>query len=174
MTQKRVLGVDPGSRVTGYGIVEEEEGKLHAVTYGAISLFSEKSFPARLKKLYQELEILIEQYKPTECAIETVFFAKNVSSSLKLGQARGTVLTVCANYNVEVSEYSPTQIKKAIIGYGRSSKEQLQKMLYLMLGVKDLAHYKLDVSDALSIAICHLNSIRFNEVREKYDRATQR
>ena len=171
LQQRRVLGIDPGSRITGYGIVEEVSGKLHAVTYGAWKL-SSNNFSDRLKEIYQNIERLISQHQPTEVSVETVFFSKNAMSSIKLGQARGAALTAAANQNLKVSEYSPTQVKQAVGGYGRSDKEQVQKMVFLLLGLQGRA--KVDATDALAVAICHLNSVKFQEMSKLYDRSVTR
>ncbi len=169
----RVLGIDPGSRVTGYGIVEEVSGKLKSISFGVIYLTSAESFPARLKKLYSELEKLVLEYHPEEVAMESIFFSKNANSALKLGQARGSAMTLFANQNLKVYEYSPTQVKQAVIGYGRSDKVQIQKMVGLMLGIQ--GQKELDASDALAVAICHLNSVRLqNNIEKQYDRTNSR
>jgi len=168
---KRVLGIDPGSRVTGYGIVEETQGKLISIVYGAWQL-SGKEFSDRLKEIYYNIEQLISEYKPTEVAIEALFFAKNAMSSIKLGQARGAAMTAVANQNLKVFEYSPAQVKQAVVGYGRADKEQVQKMVFLLLGLQGQA--KVDATDALAVAICHLNSMKFRQVSERYDRIPTR
>lgn len=164
--QRRVLGIDPGSRITGYGIVEETQGKLISIAYGAWQL-SSKEFSDRLKEIYQNIEQLISEHKPMEVAIETVFFAKNAMSSIKLGQARGAAMTAVANQNLKVFEYSPAQVKQAVVGYGRAGKEQVQKMVFLLLGLNGKA--KVDATDALAVAICHLNSVKFQQVSKLYD-----
>ncbi|MBI3018352.1 MAG: crossover junction endodeoxyribonuclease RuvC [Deltaproteobacteria bacterium] len=168
---KRVLGIDPGSRITGYGIVEETQGKLVFVAYGAWQL-SSKEFSDRLKEIYYNIEQLISEHKPTEVAIESVFFAKNAMSSIKLGQARGAAMTAVANQNLKVFEYSPAQVKQAVVGYGRADKEQIQKMVFLLLGLHGKA--KVDATDALAVAICHLNSVKFQQVSKLYDRGPTR
>lgn len=160
-TSKRVLGIDPGSRVTGYGIVEEAQGKLVSVAYGAWKL-SSKEFSDRLKEIYHNIEQLIKTHKPNEVAIESLFFSKNAMSSIKLGQARGAAMTAAANQGLRVFEYAPTQVKQAVVGYGRSDKEQVQKMVFLLLGLD--GKVKVDATDALAVAICHLNSARFRNV----------
>lgn len=159
---KKILGIDPGSRVTGYGIIESDGRSLALVTCGVIRTMDPGgSFSARLKKIYESLVSLIHKYWPAEVACESIFFAKNVSSALKLGQARGAALTAVANEGLLVFEYTPTQIKQAVGGYGHSSKEQIQKMVSLLLGVNlEKTTLPLDATDALSVAICHLHSNR--------------
>ncbi len=171
MTTKRVLGIDPGSRITGYGIVEETQGKLVSIAYGSWQL-SSKEFSDRLKEIYDNVAQLISEYKPSEVAIEAIFFAKNAMSSIKLGQARGAAMTAVANQGLKVFEYSPAQVKQAVVGYGRADKEQVQKMVFLLLGLHGKA--RVDTTDALAVAICHLNSVKFQQVGKLYDRISPR
>ena len=171
-TSKRVLGIDPGSRITGYGIVEEIGGKLCSVTYGVFKVSGKENFSERLKEIYNGILQLIKTHKPNEVAIESLFFSKNVMSSIKLGQARGAAMTAAANQGLRVFEYAPTQVKQAVVGYGRSDKEQVQKMVFLLLGLQGQA--KVDATDALAVAICHLNSMKFRQVSERYDRIPTR
>ena len=176
--QKKILGIDPGSRVTGYGIIESEGQSYNLVVCGVVRTDQEKNFSMRLKKIYESLSFVIHKYWPTEVACESLFFAKNVSSALKLGQARGAALTAVANEGLPLFEYSATQIKKAVGGYGHSSKEQVQKMVSLLLGVNlQKASIPLDATDALSIAICHLHSHKLLALmpsRRSDDRASTR
>lgn len=162
MTRVRVLGVDPGSRNLGFGIVEKSGNQLTVLTHGTVSLFHkeykniepDETTPSRLKEIYTELSQVIQKYKPSILAVEKVFFAKNALSALKLGQARGVVLVVGAMHDLEIYEYSATEIKSKITGHGRAEKEQVAKMLELMLGKQNFA--TLDASDALAIAVSHV------------------
>jgi len=175
--KNRILGIDPGSRVTGYGIVEEEGGSLKAVAFGTIKTHKQKTFPGRLRVIYEGLESVILKYNPTAASVETLFFAKNVNSAIKLGQARGAAITAVVNYDLNVFEYSPTAVKQAIVGYGRSEKEQVQRMVFMMLGIKDKKKRSLDATDALAIAICHLNSNKMMKIYRSninHDRSTTR
>jgi|SRR3989338_5412413 len=165
--KRRVLGIDPGSRITGYGIVEEINHQLIPVTYGVCTLTHILEFPKRLKEIYERIDDLIHQYKATEMAIENIFYAKNVKSAVKLGHARGAAMIAAAKYDLNVSEYDATQIKQAVVGYGRSSKEQIQKMVFTILGIREELAY--DATDALAVAICHLNTQRYKEVVDRHD-----
>src|SRR3989338_9353297 len=171
-TSKRVLGIDPGSRITGYGIVEEISGKLCSVTYGVFKVSGKENFSERLKEIYNGIDQLIKTHQPSEVAIESLFFSKNAMSSIKLGQARGAAMTAAANQGLRVFEYAPTQVKQAVVGYVRSDKEQVQKMVFLLLGLHGKA--KVDATDALAVAICHLNSVKFQQVSKFYDRLPAR
>ena len=171
-TSKRVLGIDPGSRITGYGIVEEISGKLCSVTYGVFKVSGKENFSERLKEIYNGIDQLIKTHQPSEVAIESLFFSKNAMSSIKLGQARGAAMTAAANQGLRVFEYAPTQVKQAVVGYGRSDKEQVQKMVFLLLGLQGQA--KVDATDALAVAICHLNSVKFQQASKLYDRVPTR
>lgn len=159
----RVLGIDPGSRVTGYGIVEEKDKKLISIASGVIQIRTDGEFSDRLKKIYQGITDIIEKYQPDSVAVENIFFAKNARSLIKLGEARGAAITAAANRNLAVFEYTPTEIKCAVVGYGRSEKEQIQKMVFLLLGLKTETQ-PFDASDALAVAICHIHSQKFKQL----------
>ncbi len=183
MNKTRVLGIDPGSRFTGYGIVEEKDGKLVSIAFGTIEIPTSGSFAIRLKEIYRSITAVIEQYQPLSCAVETLFFAKNVRSLMKLGEARGAALTAVANKDLSVFEYSPAEIKRAVVGYGRSEKAQIQKMVFLLLGLKGetsapVSPISNDASDALAVAICHIHSQKFKQALFKqgvlYDRPASR
>lgn len=157
-----VLGVDPGSRVTGYGLVEKKDRHLICVHAGSINLPGNTPFYERIHNIFQSLVEVMNQYHPREMAIEDVFFAKNVKSSLKLGHARGAALIAAGHYGIKVFEYTPLEIKKSVVGYGRATKEQIRSMVQVILKLKtQLGH---DTSDALAAAICHLNWIRYEDV----------
>lgn len=155
-----VLGIDPGSRTTGWGIVQEVSGTLKLVDCGAINTKSTSTFSQRLAHIYKELATVIKHKQPHEAAIEQVFAAKNVSSALKLGQARGVAVAACATYELEVSDYEATLIKRTIVGHGRAEKAQVAFMVNRLLNTK--LQEKSDVTDALAVAICHLTLRRFN------------
>lgn len=151
----RILGIDPGSRYTGYGIIDSVSNKITHVTHGTVSLQNSKDTPVekRFLKLYQELNPVIEKFHPDVVAIEKVFFAKNAQSAIKLGQARGAVLLIAGINHLTVYEYNPTEIKRSLSGHGRSDKTQVAKMVELILGKQEFETE--DASDALAIAICH-------------------
>lgn len=152
----RVLGIDPGSRITGYGIVEQQGNRLVHVDNGAIFTDSATDFAGRLKLIFDGLSRIITEYRPDEVAVENVFFSNNVQSALKLGQARGAALVAAVHADLPVAEYTALQVKQAVVGQGRAEKSQVQKMLKALLGLTELA--QADASDALAVAVCHLNS----------------
>lgn len=153
----RVLGVDPGSDTTGYGVIDSDGRHYTLVEYAGIRGLKRLSFAERLLEISLKLEEVIERLNPQACAVEDTFYAVNVKSALKLGQARGAVLVAAARAGVEVFEYSPLEIKSALVGYGRAEKKQVQEMVRILLGLK-CAPEPLDASDALAIAICHINT----------------
>src|SRR5512136_2539939 len=152
----RVLGIDPGSRITGYGIIDKEGNRLIHVDNGAIFTDSHKDFPMRLQRIYRGLTEIIEQYRPDAVAVENIFFANNVQSALKLGQARGAAIVAGVNAGLPVFEYTALQVKQAVVGHGRADKQQVQKMLKALLNLPETAQE--DASDALAAAVCHIHS----------------
>jgi crossover junction endodeoxyribonuclease RuvC len=162
----RVLGVDPGSGTTGYGVIDSDGRRYELVEYAGIRGSKHLTFAERLLGISRTLEEVIERLNPQACAVEDTFYAVNVKSALKLGQARGAVLVAAARAGVEIFEYSPLEIKSALVGYGRAEKQQVQEMVRVILGMKD-APEPLDASDALAVAICHINvastRARFNK-----------
>ena len=152
----RIIGVDPGSDCTGYGVIDSDGRNYGLVEYAAIRAPKHLGFPNRLLAISQKIEEVIERLSPQACAIEDTFFAVNVKSALKLGQARGAVLVAAARAGIEVFEYTPLEIKSALVGYGRAEKHQVQEMVRVLLRLKS-APEPLDASDALAAAICHVN-----------------
>ena len=154
------LGIDPGTATTGYGIVRDaRDGRLYEICHGVIRTDSKTPYPLRLKAIHEELTAIIEQYKPQAIAIEELFFNKNVSSALTVGQARGVVILTGIMADLELSEYTPIQVKEAVTGYGRAEKFQVQQMVKTLLGLADVPRPD-DAADALAVAICHLHSYR--------------
>lgn len=158
----RVLGIDPGSNITGYGIIEKNGRALNTLKWGAIRTKQNQSFPDKLKKIYDDLSEVIKTYKPSIAAIENIFFAKNARSALKLGQVRGATILAAKNSGLAIAEYTPLEIKLSITGYGRAEKKQVQFMVTKLLGLKEDPK-PLDSSDALAVAICHIHSAAFND-----------
>jgi crossover junction endodeoxyribonuclease RuvC len=153
----RVIGIDPGSRITGYGVVERAGTKLVHVASGSIEAFKEEqNFADRLVIIYKQLIAVMEEYKPQSAGVEGVFHARNAQSAIKLGHARGVALLAASLHGLTVFEYPPTLVKQAVVGYGRADKVQVQKMVSMLLGVTLTG--PADTSDALAIAICHLHS----------------
>ncbi|MAG66412.1 MULTISPECIES: crossover junction endodeoxyribonuclease RuvC [Pseudomonas] len=147
-----ILGIDPGSRITGFGIVRHEAGRQEYVTSGCIRV-GEGAFPERLQKIFHYLSELIEQYRPEVVSIEQVFMARNPDSALKLGQARGAAIVAAVNAGLTVHEYSARQVKQAVVGTGAADKKQVQHMVTQLLGLAGTP--QADAADALAIALCH-------------------
>lgn len=158
-----VLGLDPGSQVTGYGVVRESSGRAELVAVGTIRTPSGGDMAQRLGVIYSRVAEIIKAHGPVEAAIESVFVAKNSASALKLGQARGAAMAACAVAGLSVAGYPPTQVKKSLVGVGRAEKEQVAFMVAQILGVKR-PDWALDASDALAVAICHLNERRLRKL----------
>ena len=155
-----VLGIDPGSRITGYGLIREVSGRLSLVDAGTIRTAADAEMDVRLGQIFFGLVEIISQHRPANSAIENVFQARNPSSALKLGQARGVAIAACTQGRVPVFSYEPTMIKKSIVGVGRAEKSQVAFMVARLLGVSR-PDWALDASDALAVAICHVNQQRF-------------
>ncbi len=153
----RVMGIDPGSLCTGYGIVEEAGGQLTSIHFGSIKSQSKTPFAHRLKAIYDGLIVVIEAYRPDAVAVEDVFFAANAKSTIKLGQTRGVALLAAVNTDIALAEYTPLEVKQSVVGYGRADKHQVQDMVTALLKLKEKPE-PLDASDALAVAICHLHS----------------
>lgn len=154
-----VLGVDPGSVVTGYGLVEKNNQKIRCVDAGVIRAPKKQDFSERIHRIYRSMVEIMSRHQPREMAIEEVFFAKNPKSALKIGHARGAVLIAAVECGIQIYEYAATEIKQSVVGYGRASKEQVRSMVGIMLKLDYLP--VLDTSDALAAAICHLNWQRY-------------
>ncbi len=150
-----VLGVDPGTLITGYGIIENRNGKLKVLLSGAVRNNSKVPMPERLKNIYVRLSSVIEKYRPTQFAIETAFYGKNAQSALKLGHARGVAILTAVKCGIPTYEYSPREVKKAIVGNGSASKEQVQYMIKTLLRIRETPRYY-DITDALAVALCHI------------------
>jgi len=156
----RVLGIDPSLLSTGFGIVEEDGGRLRPVAFGVIKPTAKLPLHLKLAEIKTEIESLIRSYAPGEAAIENVFYAQNMKTALVLGQVRGAVLVAIAGTGCGFAEYSALEIKKAVTGYGQADKEQVLTMVRSLLGLDD-DPVPLDASDALAAAICHLNARMF-------------
>jgi crossover junction endodeoxyribonuclease RuvC len=150
-----ILGIDPGSLVTGWGLVELHSNQIRHQSHGVIGTPASLSLAERLRQIYRGLHEIIEQYQPTTVSLEKVFFSRNAQSALKLGQARGVALLAAAEHRIGVAEYSAAEIKVAVVGYGRATKEQVQKMVSALLCVRGVM--RADAADALAAAICHIH-----------------
>ena len=152
-----ILGIDPGSITTGFGIIRQEENKQIYVVSGCIKI-GNKPWAERLLQICQDLTEIVKEYLPEQAAIEQVFVNKNVSSALKLGHARGAAMLAVASLGISIAEYSPRKIKQAVVGHGGAEKVQVQHMVKTLLGLSTVP--KTDAADALAIAICHGNCLR--------------
>lgn len=158
----RVMGVDPGSLKSGYGIIEEQQGHLILIEYGVIRTTPRVALPQRLLEIGNRLQELIAHYRPQDLAVEDVFVAKNAKSSLKLGQARGAILLAAAQAGLRIAEYTPLEVKQAVVGYGRADKTQVQHMVKVLLHLSKIPRPD-DAADALAIAICHHHSAKMKQ-----------
>ncbi|MFZ5943310.1 MAG: crossover junction endodeoxyribonuclease RuvC [Bacillota bacterium] len=149
-----ILGIDPGTAITGYGIIKVEGNKFSSLDYGCIYTDSSWADANRLKLIYEKVSSLIELHQPQEMAVEELFFNKNVKTALSVGQARGVILLTGARKGLVVSEYTPLQVKQAIVGYGRAHKQQIQQMVKIFLNLSNIPKPD-DAADALAVAICH-------------------
>lgn len=152
-----VLGIDPGTVVTGYGVIEKQGNRLRHLDNGGIFPPKSEPLPHRIHFIFEQLEVLIKKFSPEVMALEDIFVAKNVASSLKLGHARGAAMVAGTRAGLPVFEYSANQVKIALTGYGHAGKEQIQKMVRTLLGLSDEPFT--DASDALAVAICHSHSL---------------
>lgn len=159
----RVLGIDTGSRVTGYGVIETDGADCVLVDCGVIRVPPSDALPLRLKAIHEGVVRVIRQFAPEEAAFEGVFHAANVQSALKLGHARGVCIHAAAEAELPVYEYSPAEVKMAVTGYGRAEKPQVQHMVRSLLKLSD-STWPYDASDALAVALCHVHSSRFQKL----------
>ena len=153
----RILGIDPGYAIMGYGIIDMKGNNFKVVNYGAILTDKDMEMPDRLKKIYNDLMNIINEFSPDTCAIEELFFNTNATTAIKVGQARGVAILACANSSLEIEEYTPLQIKQALTGYGRADKKQVQAMTKSILNLREVPKPD-DTADALAAAICHGHS----------------
>lgn len=154
-----ILGIDPGTAIMGYGLIEKNGQKLRAIEYGCWRTSSDLAMPYRLKSLYNKLESFLLKYSPEALAVEELFFNRNTTTAIAVGQARGIVLLGAAKNNIEVYEYTPLQVKQAVVGYGKADKHQVQFMVRALLSLTETPKPD-DTADALAIAICHAHSHR--------------
>jgi len=155
----RIFGIDPGSERTGYGCVETDGRRHHLVACGAVTALAGDPFPQRLARIHRELTTLLAACRPDCVAVENVFHSINARSALKLGHARGVAILAAVQAGCEIFEYTPAEVKVAVVGYGRAQKHQVQQMVKLLLCLDDVPSPH-DAADALAVAICHLHSAR--------------
>lgn len=153
----RIIGIDPGYAIMGWGILDLKGNKFSVVDYGSITTDAGVEVPKRLQHIYAELGAIIAKYQPEEAAIEELFFNNNAKTVILVGEARGIAILACANAGLEISEYTPLQIKQALVGYGRADKKQVQAMVKAILNLKEVPKPD-DTADAVAAAICHGHS----------------
>ncbi|MFN2137892.1 MAG: crossover junction endodeoxyribonuclease RuvC [Candidatus Promineifilaceae bacterium] len=159
----RILGLDPGVATTGYGVVDEQDGRLQMVTYGVITTPAGEPMPERLQAIYESLNQLLEEYAPDTCGVEEVFFGRNTTTAINVGQARGVLLLALANAGVSIGEYSPPRIKEAVTGYGKADKMQVQLMVRNLLELDETPRPD-DAADGLAVAIAHYRYHHFESL----------
>lgn len=152
-----VLGIDPGYAIVGVGVIEYNGNKFRTIDYYAITTEAHTPFEERLKIIYEGINEAIEKYKPDFMSIEELFFNDNAKTAIAVGQARGVIVLSAVNHGVEIFEYTPLQVKQAVVGYGRADKTQVQQMTKAILGLNSVPKPD-DVADALAIAVCHAHS----------------
>lgn len=152
----RVLGIDPGSETTGWGVVEGDARTYRAVDFGALKANPREHFAARLLKISNGVEELLARFRPDVCSVEDAFFAVNVKTALKLGQVRGVILVAAQRAGVEIAEYAPRLVKQTVVGYGAAEKQQVQEMVRVLLSLASIPQPH-DAADALALAICHFH-----------------
>lgn len=158
----RILGIDPGFAITGYSVLDYIGNKFKLITSGAVTTDAGVSFPLRLEKLYNDLEAIIQEYKPDAMSVEELFFNNNAKTAINVAQARGVILVVGRKMNLDTFEYTPLQIKQAVVGYGRADKIQVQRMVKTILNVDKLPKLD-DTTDSMAAAICHAHSAKFSQ-----------
>jgi len=153
------MGIDPGTRIAGYAVVDKVGNRLYVVEYGAAVTGRNDTFPERLKRIHDDLRAVIERCRPDVVALEEVFYGKNVKSAVRIGEGRGVAILCAANAGVPVEEYAATVVKKAVVGRGGAHKSQVQEMVRVILGLREIPQPE-DAADALAIAVCHCHRMR--------------
>ena len=159
MHKRRILGIDPGTQITGVGIIDfDDQGELSVCYYGSIKTIAKSSLPIRLKKIYQGLIDIIKEYKPDFIALEDIFYSENIKTAIVMGHARAVAILASINLEIEPMEYAPREVKLAVVGRGNASKSQVQYMVRNILSIKDEINPP-DAADALAVALCHFNRL---------------
>lgn len=156
----RILGIDPGSQITGYGVIDSDGNHNALVAEGVIRTRSMRSFPEKLRLIHEGILEVLDVHHPGQMVVESLFYATNVKSALKLGHVRGVALLAGVTRGIPVHEYSPLEVKQAVVGYGRADKQQVQRMVAILLELASPPEPD-DAADALAIAICHAHQLRF-------------
>jgi crossover junction endodeoxyribonuclease RuvC len=161
-----ILGIDPGLATTGYGILSGSEAHMKPVAYGSILTPPDWSISCRLEAIYRQVTEIIDLYQPIEIGVEELFFSRNVSTALVVGQARGVILLAAQQKGLKIMEYKPMEVKLAVTGYGRAEKKQVQQMVKILLGLAEIPKPD-DTADALAIAICHMQSRKMKALEQQ-------
>ena len=156
----KILGIDPGTQIAGFGMIEKTGSKIVAIEYGFIKAGKNYTFPQRLQIIHHKIMDIISKHQPDQMAIEEVFYSKNVKSAIRIGEGRGIVFLCAASANIPIIEYAATVIKKAVVGNGNAHKEQVQEMVKIILDLPEIPEPR-DAADALAIAICHSHNLRY-------------
>ena len=160
-----VIGLDPGSAITGFGIIEETpDHSLIVIDYGVIRTSSKMNTADRLKSLYEQLNEILALHRPDSGAVEKLYFQRNVTTAITVGQARGVLLLALAQASIPIAEYNPMEIKQAVAGYGKADKQQMQQMVKMLLGLEAIPKPD-DAADALAVAVCHIHSRKLNQLQ---------
>ncbi|MEJ2732296.1 MAG: crossover junction endodeoxyribonuclease RuvC [Anaerolineae bacterium] len=154
-----VLGIDPGTAITGYGLVHEQDDGLSLVECGVVTTPSSQPLPERLQMIYRGLSDVVRRFEPEEAAVEELFFSRNVRTALSVGQARGVALLALADAGLPIYEYKPLEVKQAVAGYGGADKRQVQEMVRMLLNLERVPQPD-DAADAVAVAVCHIHSAR--------------
>ena len=154
-----IMGIDPGTAITGFGIIDNKGNNFKPIHYGCIRTSSKLALAERLQLIHKDMIDLIDEFRPEACAIEQLFFNKNIRTALAVGHARGVIMLAAANKDIPVFEYTPLQVKQSVVGYGRAQKSQVQKMVQTFLALNQIPKPD-DVADALAISICHAHSYK--------------
>ena len=162
---KLIIGIDPGTAITGYGLVRETNGTLECEGFGVVKTLASEKLEHRLQEIYIGLEEVIKQHNPTDAAVEQLFFHRNVSSAMAVGQGRGVALLVIANAGMTAGDYTPREVKQAVTGYGNAEKLQVQEMVRALLDLEAVPHPD-DAADALAVAICHVHTLTAHALLE--------
>ena len=163
-----ILGLDPGTATTGYGVIRVLGNHFQMLEYGIISTPPKMAMEKRLEMIYDNLKVLLLKWRPDQAAVEELFFNQNITTAITVGQARGVLLLCCAQHNVPLAEYTPLQVKQALVGYGRADKKQMQQMVKMFLNLQEMPKPD-DAADALAIAICHAHNYQTNQRRSTHD-----
>ncbi len=156
----KIIGIDPGYAITGYAVIDYVGNKFKLLESGAVQTKAGTSLPKRLEKIYDDIVLLINKYKPDAISVEELFFNRNTTTAIGVAQGRGAVLIAAAKNNVPIYEYTPLQVKQGVVGYGRADKKQVQMMVKTILNIEKIPKLD-DTTDAIAIAICHAHSFRF-------------